>query len=94
MSYSFNVCGPTKEAVLQKISDQIDQIVTAQPAHARDRQAAHQAVESFLGLVDLPDGHDYNVSVSGFIGWKDGDVITSAGVGVSVYVVPSAPAVG
>lgn len=91
MSYSFSARGATKEAVLKAVSDQLDQVVAGQPAHARDRDAALAAVEAFVGLVPLPDGKSYVVSANGSVGWNADapDVLTGAGVGVSVHLAPT-----
>lgn len=92
MSYSFTIRADTKEAALKAVSDQLDQIVTAQPIHAADRQQAYACTEAFIEIVPPADGFEYNVSVHGSVGWKQEaadspNVITSASVGVTVHLV-------
>ena len=57
MSYSFTVRAATKEAALQAVSDQLDQVVAAQPIHAADRQQAYASTEAFLEIVPAADGY-------------------------------------
>jgi hypothetical protein len=93
MSYSFSAKGPTRQAVLDQVKTKLDEVVAGQPIHSNDRNQAYDAVERFLGVLpDNADGMDFSVSVSGSIGWSgntDNEMITSAGINVSVSRVPS-----
>lgn len=89
MSYSFSAKGATKEDVLKSVATQLDAVVEAQPIHKVDREQAYNAVEWFLALVPEAADKDFSVSVNGSIGSLD-DVITGAGVGVSVSLIAKA----
>jgi hypothetical protein len=91
MSYSFSVRAATKAEALIKIENELGNVVTAQPIHAADREQAYAAAEAFLEIVPDDDSKDFQVSVHGSVGWTgegDAQVITAAGVGVSVHLVP------
>jgi hypothetical protein len=95
MFYSFSVRGSTKDDVLTKVAAELDKVVASQPIHSADRQQAQASVEAFLEILpDVVDGKDFNVSVSGSVGWTgttDEDrVITGAGVNVSASLVQAA----
>ncbi len=89
MSYSFNVRGPSKAAVLPLIGAEFDKIEANQPVHAHDRAQAIDAAVAVLNLVQEPgDGLELSVSVNGYLQWSDADPaagdFTGASVGVSV----------
>lgn len=91
MSYSFSARGATREEVLKSVADQLKDVATAQPMHLKDCDQAYNAVEWFLHIVPEAADKDYSVSVNGSIGWTgedDAKIITGAGVGVSVSLVP------
>lgn len=95
MSYSFSVRGPTKAEVIEKAKAKLDEVVASQPAHVADRAQALAAVEAFLEIVPAAEGKEFSVSVNGSVGWTGEigsaeHVITGAGVGVSVSLVPAA----
>lgn len=88
MSYSFSVRGATKAIALQNVVAQLDEVVAAQPIHAADRSQAQAAAIAFLALVpDDAGDQDFFVSVHGSVGWQGDNVIISASVGVSAYLV-------
>lgn len=89
MSYSFSARGATKAEVLEKVGAELDKVVAAQPAHKADREPAYNAVEWFLAVVQGTDDKDFSVSVNGSVGWNSDapEIITGAGVGVSVSLV-------
>ncbi len=91
MSYSFSARGATKEAVLKSVEEKLDGVVASQPVHAADRNSAFEAVKAYIDLVTLPAGKDYSVAVHGSVGWNADapEVLTGAGVGVSVSYLPS-----
>lgn len=86
MSYSFNVRAADKATVLDHVSAQFDSIVSGQPIHTTDRDAASDAVASVLELVPGNDESDFSVSVSGSI-MTTNDVVTAIGVSVNVSLV-------
>jgi hypothetical protein len=89
MSYSFVVRADTKTAVLEKIAAQFDTVVAQQPIHAADRAQAQATAEAFLEIIpSKADDQDFYVSVGGSVGWRDDNVITSASVNISAYLVP------
>jgi hypothetical protein len=84
MSYSFSVRAATRPEIGEKVCTELDSVVAAQAIHAADRGPALNAAFAFIDLLPIPtDQQDYYVSVSGSVGWIEGNVITSAGVSVS-----------
>ncbi len=93
MSYSFSARGATKVDVTAKISAELDKVVASQPIHSADRAQAQAAAEAFLAIIpDSAGDKDFCVSVSGSVGWSGmagtaDQVLTSAGVSVSAYMI-------
>lgn len=87
MSYSFTIAAVSKDEAGQKVADALGEVVTAQPVHATDRQAAQDAAEAFIGLVAEPGADEViNVSVSGSLGWRAENVFTASSVSVQAWV--------
>ena len=95
MSYSFNVTAKDKDAAKDAVAEKLNEILGTQPEHARDKDAAFNAVSAYLGLLDVT-GDPISVSVSGSIGWsgvkddKSDRKYTGAGLNVSVRTYKSA----
>jgi hypothetical protein len=88
MSYSFVARAATREDVRQKLAAELDAVVAAQPIHAADREQALKAARSFLAILpEASKEQDFYVSVSGSVGWTDGNVITAASVNVAASLV-------
>ncbi len=90
MSYSFAVRAATKDEAVKKVEEQLAQVVTSQPVHEADRQAAQDAANAFIGQLSEPtEGNEIAVYVSGSLGWQ-GDMaeknFTSANVSVNASV--------
>ena len=89
MSYSFSVSAATKADAKQKIAEAFDSVVTNQPPHAVDRDAAVTAGGAFVDMLEDPaDGQEIHVSMHGSMGWRHDapETFTSAGVGISATV--------
>ena len=88
MSYSFSARGATRAEIGEKVCTELDKVVASQPIHAADSGAALNAAISFINLLTkTTDKQDYYVSVSGSVGWTDGNVITSASVNVGASLI-------
>lgn len=73
MSFSFKVVAATKAAVINKVSEQLDEVCRTQPVHEADRACALKNAEACMALLtDKDEGvRDYAASVSGSIGISD-----------------------
>lgn len=88
MSYSFNARATTRAEIGEKVCTELDKVVESQPIHAADSGLALNTALGMINLLPKPSyQQDYSVSVSGWVGWTDGNVITSANVNVSVALV-------
>lgn len=84
MSYSFQVRAGTKAEAKQAVVSQFDAIVANQPVHEVDRDAAAAAATAFIDMLGEPqDGATVNVSVNGYLTWREEGDYTSANVTVS-----------
>lgn len=86
MSYSFSVGGTSKADVKQKIADSFVDVVTSQPSHAADRDAAVAVGSAMVDVLKDPaDGQEIHVSIHGSLSWHHDapDAFTAASVGVS-----------
>lgn len=86
MSYSFSVVGASKADVKQKIADSFVNVVTSQPSHAADRDAAVAIGGAMVDVLKDPaEGQEIHVSVHGSLSWQHDapEVFTGASVGVS-----------
>jgi len=91
VSYSFTITANNADEAGVKVEEELGKVVTAQPSHAADRQAAQIAAEAFIDvLVDPREGECITVSMSGSLGWRDADVFINASVNVSAYIAPKA----
>ncbi|QOG20481.1 hypothetical protein [Bradyrhizobium sp. SEMIA] len=89
MSYSFSVVGSSKADVKQKIADSFANVVTNQPSHAADRDAAIAGAGGMVDVLKDPaDGEEIHVSIHGSLSWQHeaADAFTGASVGVSATV--------
>jgi hypothetical protein len=91
MSFSFNVTGETKAMALELAKKEMDQVVLAQPVHARDRAEALANAEKAVGLLKDDPARGVAVTMNGSLGWDgvvDGkESITSVSIGVMAYLV-------
>ena len=68
MSFSFNVKGASKVALIDAAEAQLRDILIAQPVHEKDHDAVHAMICQYLALADEPaDGAQINVNVAGSI---------------------------
>lgn len=89
MSYSFGVRGATRDEVMAKVVIEFDKVVGYQPIHAADREQATAAARGFLSIVpDANENQDFALTVSGWVSWNEGKVVTAANVNVSASIVP------
>lgn len=91
MSYSFSVSGASKPEVKKKLAEAFDSVVTNQPPHAFDREAAVAAGSAFVDMLMEPaEGEEVHLSMHGSLGWNslNPDKFTGAGVGVSAVIRP------
>lgn len=86
MSYSFSVKASTKVEVKAAVAAKLAEVVLSQPVHAGDQMQAQAAADAFIDLVPEDATKDYSVSMNGSAMLVDG-AFTSAGVGVSVFLV-------
>ena len=71
MSYSFSVTADTKAEATDKIREQFDAVVLAQPSHAADKEAATVAAKNLIKLLAEPhEGDEIYVSMGGSLGWQ------------------------
>lgn len=88
MSYSFNARAATKAQVMEKVSAELEKIVAQQPIHSIDRWKAYETATEFLAMLPDEAGEkDFCVSVSGSLGWTEGNIVTSASVNVGASLV-------
>jgi hypothetical protein len=89
MSYSFSILADTKDDAGVKVEAELGKVVTAQPSHEYDRQAAQNAAEAFIDVLRDPrEGECVGVSMSGSLIWREGYVFTGASVNVNAWVGP------
>lgn len=92
MSYSFQVVAADKQAAKEKVAEQLAKVVEGQPVHAADRAQAQAAADAFIDLLPTDPARDIRVDVHGSVGWDGASgtgappTLTSAGVGVAVYL--------
>lgn len=88
MSYAISARAATKEQVMEKVSAELEKVVAAQPIHSVDRWKAYETATEFLAMVPNEAGDkEFYVSVSGSLGWIEGNVVTSASVNVQASLV-------
>lgn len=87
MSYSFTVRAANKSEAITKCEEEFDKVVAGQPIHAEDRNAAFYSVQKVIHVLADDPARGVNVSVSGYVSWTDGDVITQCSVNVGASLV-------
>lgn len=95
MSFSFGFRESTKERARTRVQLEMDNIVSAQPVHAKDKELALATFESYLSLISddalKPEVTELQVSMSGSLSgrWSGGELpeVTSASLSVSVFIV-------
>ena len=91
MSYSFSVTAADRAEAQEKIAAQFDAVVSNQPEHAADRDAAETAVMAFVDLLTEPsEDQQIAVSVSGYLSWRETGKYQSANVSVNANLVSKA----
>jgi len=87
MSYSFSVTANTKDEARAKIVVELDNVVSTQPTHEADKQAAYNTADAFIGLLaDPSDAELVTVNVCGYLSWRDAGVFTAASVSVTAGI--------
>lgn len=96
MSYSVSVTAANKAAAKSAVAAKFDEVVAAQPIHARDREAAIANANAAIDLLTDDDTMHVAVSLNGYVGWRDpltaaGDnPLTAASVSASASLVKPA----
>lgn len=76
MSYSFNVRGATVALAVAAIGPKFDEVVSSQPVHAKDRDAAVTGATALAALVSEPaEGQEVSINVSGWLQWQATDTV-------------------
>ncbi len=92
MSYSFTVSGTSKADAVAKVAAEFEQVVASQPVHAADKDAAMNAANAFVGLLQEPAENEViAVNVYGSLSWQDYSdtaptIFRSGNVGVSASI--------
>jgi hypothetical protein len=91
MSFSFSVEDTTAEAVMEKVGQQLDEVVAQQPIHAIDHDAALDATASVIAILPEPaEGEEYRASVNGSVSYTSHEdtstIVTGVSLGVSVLI--------
>jgi hypothetical protein len=77
MSYSFSVTAAGKVAAKAALAAKFDEVVAAQPIHARDREAAIANGNAAIDLLVDDAALHIAVSMNGYVGWREN--LTEAG---------------
>lgn len=91
MSYSFHVRGATREETISALLAKIDETVSQQPVHAKDRDAIEANARAVIGLMpEPPEGMDLVVTCNGYVTFdgelpKDPAELVPLGLNVSCY---------
>lgn len=91
MSYSFSVTAATKNEAIQKVSEQLDAVVSGQPVHAADKAQALAAAVIFVNVLMDDPAKDIVVSLNGSI-WSTENGVAQLNVGVSAGLRDKTPA--
>lgn len=86
MSYSFSLRAPTKAALLEAVGAEWDKIVSAQPIHAADRDAAVANITAQLGLIEPREGKDFSLSANGYVS-TDGNGLVSTSIAAAIHLI-------
>lgn len=101
MSYSFDFTVATKEEAKTRAASELDGVLTYQPVHAKDRDAALATATAFIDLLADDDTKDIRVSVAGSVSWpydvndpngQNNPPLSNASVSVGAWHVPKAAA--
>lgn len=71
MSYSFTVRAATKAAAKEAVAAAFEEMVSVQPIHARDKDAALANAGAVIDLLTDDDPREIAVAVNGYLGWRD-----------------------
>lgn len=71
MSYSFSVTAANKAEAKTAVAAKFEEVVTAQPIHARDREAALANANAVIDLLNDDDTKHVTVNLNGYVGWLD-----------------------
>ena len=84
MSYSFLISAGAKAEAVAKVEAELAKVVSTQPSHEADRQAARNAAEAFIGVLAEPsDTECVVVSVSGSLSWREEGRFINAAVSIN-----------
>jgi hypothetical protein len=91
MSYSFSITAASRDEAGKKVEEQLALVVSSQPSHGADRQAAQDAAEAFINTLTEPgENEQVSVNMSGSLGWRgsvDDGVFTHASINISAAIV-------
>jgi len=71
MSYSFSIQAPTKAAAKDAVAAKFEEVIAAQPIHARDKAAALANANAVIDLLMDDGAREISVSVNGYVGWQE-----------------------
>lgn len=71
MSYSFSVQAATKDDAKAAAVKAFDDVVAAQPIHARDRDAALANINAAIDLLVDDPAYHISVSSNGYVSWRE-----------------------
>ena len=92
MSYSFTKAAPNKQDLMELVKEQLVVITEGQPIHSQDARQAEEAIRSYVDILPDPvEGEEVQVSVHGSVGWRNGDLVVQADIGISAYIKKSVP---
>lgn len=94
MSFSFGFTVANKELARAKVQAELDNVVIAQPVHAKDKALVLATFDNYLAMISdeatKPGVTELSGSVSGSVSgtWSGSDLIdlTSVNLSISVYV--------
>lgn len=94
MGYSFSVRAKSKDAAIEKVVEELDNVVNMHPEHAKDRSMAQAAAEAAINDLVTNDGDEVSCDVSGYLIWVNGPGgetnVTGVNLSLTANVVPAA----
>jgi len=88
MSYSIFVhAAASKEEAKNSVADKFDDVVVAQEVHKVDKEAALAAANAFIDmLVEPPEGHVLQVTVSGSLSWREAEQFFGSNLSIAAHI--------
>ncbi|MGL3208670.1 hypothetical protein [Bradyrhizobium sp. BR 1433] len=93
MSYSFSVTAANKAAAKLAVAARFDEVIGAQPIHARDRELAIANANAAIDMLTDDDTMHVMVSLGGSVGWREpltdacDNQLTAASISASAWLV-------